>query len=77
MSNKKIIINYLNQLIEEETARMEEWQEEYPQPENQNNMCYECGFETHDIAFSSKEVLCFLEGEKDKLCKNDIPDMQK
>ena len=56
---------------------MESWQEEYPQPENQNNMCYECGFDTHDIAFSSKEILCFLEGEKDKLCKEHIADMQK
>ena len=67
MSDNKTIINYLKQLIDEQDRSIQKTLEDYPEDENTNTFCYECGYHTEDVNYHEKYIKDFLLDELKKL----------
>lgn len=71
MKEKKAIINFLKQLIDEQERFIEKSLEDYPEDENKNTFCYECGYHTEDVNYHEKYIKDYLLDELKKLTESE------
>ena len=72
MSDNKAIINYLKELIEEQNISIERALKDYPEYEDRDTFCHDCGYHTEDISYHEKYIRDFLEVELEKFNKIEL-----
>ena len=72
MSDNKAIINYLKELIEEQNISIERALRDYPEYEDRDTFCHDCGYHTEDISYHEKYIRDFLEVELEKFNKIEL-----
>ena len=60
MSDNKVIINYLQQLICEQDMSIQQSLKDYPEYEDRDSFCHECGYHTNGINYHEEYIKDFL-----------------